>query len=93
MIFQEKLPTKPRFKKDTLIELSYGYHTPLAIHINQDLTASKHYDLIARIPIHSSYGAGYFWVWSKHAGESGLLKTLFASQYTLGGRAEPEVSL
>jgi hypothetical protein len=52
-----------------LIELSYGYDTPLAMQINQDLTASKHYDLVARIPIHNSYGYGYFWVWSKHAGE------------------------
>ena len=54
-----------------LIELSYGYHTPLAMQINQTLTASKHYDLVARIPIHNSYGQGYFWVWSKHAGERG----------------------
>jgi len=53
-----------------LIELSYGYHTPLAMQIAQTLTASKHYDLIARIPIHNSYGYGYFWVWSKHAGEA-----------------------
>ena len=52
-----------------LIELSYGYHTPLAMQISQSLTASKHYDLIARMPIHNSYGSGYFWVWSKHAGE------------------------
>src|SRR6266567_4322941 len=70
MIFQEKLPTKPRFKKDTSIELSYGYHTPLAMQISQNLIASKHYDLVARIPIHNSYGDGYFWVWSKHAGEA-----------------------
>ena len=54
-----------------LIELSYGYHTPLAMQINQTLTASKHYDLVARIPIHNSYGQGYFWVWSKHAGDRG----------------------
>jgi len=53
-----------------LIELSYGYHTPLAMQITQNLTASKHYDLIARIPIHNSYGDGFFWVWSKHAGEA-----------------------
>lgn len=50
-----------------LIELSYGYHTPLAMQITQNLTASKHYDLIAKIPIHNSYGYGYFWVWSTHA--------------------------
>ncbi len=50
-----------------LIELSYGYHTPLAMQISQNLIASKHYDLVARIPIHNSYGDGYFWVWSKHA--------------------------
>lgn len=48
-----------------LIELSYGYHSSLAMQITQDLTASKHYHLIARIPIHNSYGDGYFWVWSK----------------------------
>ncbi len=52
-----------------LIELSYGYHTPLAMQINQTLTASKLYDLVAKIPIHNSYGQGYFWVWSKHVGE------------------------
>ncbi len=50
-----------------LIELSYGYHTPLAIQITQILIASKHYDLVARIPIHNSYGSGYYWVWSKRA--------------------------
>jgi hypothetical protein len=61
-----------------LIELSYGYHTPLAMQINQYLTASKHYDLIARIPIHDSYGSGYYWVWSKRAMNPGLLKTFFA---------------
>ncbi len=49
-----------------LIELSYGYNTPLAMQINQYLTASKHYVFIARIPIHNSYGQGYFWLWSKH---------------------------
>ncbi|HYT42768.1 MAG TPA: hypothetical protein VEP90_10500, partial [Methylomirabilota bacterium] len=46
---------------------SYGYHTPLAIQITQILIASKHYDLVARIPIHNSYGSGYYWVWSKRA--------------------------
>jgi hypothetical protein len=53
-----------------LVELSYGYHTPLDIQIAQSLVASKNYDLIARIPIHNSYGSGYFWVWSRHAGVS-----------------------
>ncbi|HEY6542305.1 MAG TPA: glycosyltransferase family 39 protein [Ktedonobacteraceae bacterium] len=53
-----------------LVELSYGYHTPLAIQIAQSLAASKDYDLIARIPIHNSYGSGYFWVWSRHASVS-----------------------
>ena len=48
-----------------LIELSYGYDTPLALQITQYLTASKHYALIARIPIHNSYGEGFFWVWTK----------------------------
>jgi hypothetical protein len=51
-----------------LIELSYGFHASLAIQIDQSLVATNHYDLIARIPIHDSYGDGYFWVWSKHAG-------------------------
>ena len=59
-----------------LIELSYGYHTPLAMRIDQNLTASKLYDLVARIPIHSSYGDGYFWLWSKHAGEPGSAETV-----------------
>jgi exo-beta-1,3-glucanase (GH17 family) len=53
-----------------VIELSYGYHAPLAMQITQNLTASKHYDLIARIPLHNSYGDGYFWVWSKHVTSS-----------------------
>jgi 4-amino-4-deoxy-L-arabinose transferase-like glycosyltransferase len=48
-----------------LIELSYGYHAPLAMQIDQTLIASKIYDLVARIPIHNSYGSGHFWVWSK----------------------------
>lgn len=52
-----------------LIELSYGYHTPLAMQIAQNLIASNHYELIARIPIHNSYGSGYFWVWSKYGGK------------------------
>ena len=43
-----------------LIELSYGYATPLALQITQYLTASKHYDLLAKIPIRNSYGAGFF---------------------------------
>ena len=51
-----------------LIELSYGYHTSLAIQINQSLVASKHYYLVARIPFHTSYGDSYFWVWSKSTG-------------------------
>jgi hypothetical protein len=53
-----------------LIELSYGYHTALAMQIYQSLTSSKHYYLVARIPIHDSYGSGYYWVWSKRANES-----------------------
>ena len=60
-----------------LIELSYGYHTPLALQIYHSLIASKHYDLIAKIPIHNSYGSGYYWVWSKRATDSGPLKTSF----------------
>jgi 4-amino-4-deoxy-L-arabinose transferase-like glycosyltransferase len=64
-----------------LIELSYGYHTPLALQINQTLTASKHYDLVARIPIHNAYGHGYYWVWSKRAVNPSLLKTWFVALY------------
>lgn len=48
-----------------VIELSYGYHAVLARQITQSLIASQHYDLIARIPFHDSYGDGSFWVWSK----------------------------
>lgn len=51
-----------------LVELSYGYHAPLATQIAQTLVASNNYDLIARIPIHNSYGSGYFWIWSRHTG-------------------------
>ncbi len=50
-----------------LIELSYGYHAPLARQMTQNLIESKHYDLIAKIPIHSSNGSSYYWVWRKHA--------------------------
>jgi hypothetical protein len=53
-----------------LIELSYGYHTPLATQISQELIASKHYDLAAKIPTGTAYGQGYFWLWSKHVGAS-----------------------
>jgi hypothetical protein len=48
-----------------LIELSYGYHAPLAMQLTQILIASNRYSLIAKIPIHNSYGSGYYWVWSK----------------------------
>jgi Dolichyl-phosphate-mannose-protein mannosyltransferase len=51
-----------------VIELSYGFHAALALQITQSLTANQHYDLVARIPLHDSYGDGSFWVWSKHAG-------------------------
>jgi 4-amino-4-deoxy-L-arabinose transferase-like glycosyltransferase len=51
-----------------LIELSYGYHTPLARQIDQYLTVSQHYDFVARIPCNTDYGQGYFWLWSKHTG-------------------------
>jgi len=49
-----------------LVELSYGFHAPLATQITQMMAASKQYDLIGKIPAHSSYGSGYFWIWSKH---------------------------
>jgi hypothetical protein len=62
-----------------LIELSYGYHTSLAIQINQSLVASKHYYLIARIPIHDSYGDSYFWVWSKNMGIPNSAGNVFCS--------------
>jgi len=64
-----------------LIELTYGYHTPLAMQISQNLTASKHYDLVARIPIHNSYGHGYYWLWSKHAGEPKSANNVFAAYH------------
>jgi len=65
-----------------LIELSYGYHTPLAMQIYQSLIASKHYDLVARIPIHDSYGSGYYWVWSKHTSESSPVESSFCKVLT-----------
>ena len=51
-----------------LIELKYSYQTALATQIDQNVVASHHYNLVARIPFHNSYGDGYFYVWSKHAG-------------------------
>ena len=57
-----------------LIELSYGYHTPLAMQIAQSVAASKQYVLIARIPVHNSYSSGFFWVWSKYSGNPGSAK-------------------
>jgi hypothetical protein len=64
-----------------LIELSYGYHTPLAMQIAQNLNASKHYDLIARIPIHNSYGDGFFWVWGKRVGEARSAESVVCKIY------------
>ncbi len=48
-----------------LIELSYGYDASLAVFIDQQLRASKKYQLIDRIPNSNSYGTGYFWIWRK----------------------------
>ncbi len=67
-----------------LIELSYGYHTPLAMQITQNLTASKHYDIIARIPIHNSYGASMLV-------KPGLLKTWFARQCAPGSGTQARI--
>jgi 4-amino-4-deoxy-L-arabinose transferase-like glycosyltransferase len=50
-----------------LIELSYGYHTSLAIQLEQTLTASKQYDFVAKVPFHNSYSSGYYWMWKKRA--------------------------
>jgi 4-amino-4-deoxy-L-arabinose transferase-like glycosyltransferase len=49
-----------------LVELSYGYNAQLAVFIENELRASKKYDLIARIPYHNAYGDGYYWMWRKH---------------------------
>ncbi len=48
-----------------IVELSYGYDAPLAIFLDQQLKASKKYQLIDRIPNSNSYGTGYFWIWRK----------------------------
>jgi hypothetical protein len=48
-----------------LVELSYGYDAPIAVFIDQELRASKKYQLIDRIPNSNSYGTGYFWIWRK----------------------------
>ncbi|HZU68323.1 MAG TPA: glycosyltransferase family 39 protein [Ktedonobacteraceae bacterium] len=48
-----------------MIELSYGYHAALARHITQSLNASQDYQLVARIPMHSAYGDGSYWIWRK----------------------------
>jgi 4-amino-4-deoxy-L-arabinose transferase-like glycosyltransferase len=48
-----------------IVELSYGYDAPLAVYIDQELSASKKYQLIDKIPNSNSYGTGYFWIWRK----------------------------
>jgi hypothetical protein len=48
-----------------IIELSYGYNAALAVFIDQQLTATGKYQLIAKIPNSNSYGTGYFWIWRK----------------------------
>jgi len=48
-----------------LVELSYGYDAPMAVFISQQLTASKQYELITKIPNSNTYGTGYFWIWRK----------------------------
>jgi 4-amino-4-deoxy-L-arabinose transferase-like glycosyltransferase len=48
-----------------LVELSYGYNAPTAVFIDQQLRASKKYQLIDKIPNRNSYGTGYFWIWRK----------------------------
>jgi hypothetical protein len=48
-----------------IVELSYGYDAPLAVFLDQELRASKKYQVIAKIPNSNSYGTGYFWIWRK----------------------------
>jgi len=48
-----------------LVELSYGYNAPKAVLLDQQLRASKKYQLIDKIPNRNSYGTGYFWIWRK----------------------------
>ena len=60
---------RPLVSRPRLVNLSttlQALQEHLATHITQSLTASNHYDLLARIPVHDSYGDGYYWVWSKH---------------------------
>ncbi|HEY0756624.1 MAG TPA: glycosyltransferase family 39 protein [Ktedonobacteraceae bacterium] len=48
-----------------MIQLNYGYDLQTALFISKAIEHSKRYTLIARIPYHSSYGPGFFWVWHK----------------------------
>ena len=64
---------RPLVSRPRLVNLSttlQALQEHLATHITQSLTASNHYDLLARIPVHDSYGDGYYWVWSKRVGEA-----------------------
>src|SRR5205823_11240699 len=69
-----------------LIELSYGFHSPLATPITQKLTVSILYDLIAKIPRYDSYGSGYFWVWSKHVPNLAQDSTSYAKPRSAPGK-------
>ena len=60
---------RPLVSRPRLVNLSttlQALQEHLATYITQSLTASNHYDLLARIPVHDSYGDGYYWVWSKY---------------------------
>ena len=48
-----------------LIQLNYGYNLPTSLLIAKAIAQSKKYELIAKIPYHDYYGAGYFWIWRK----------------------------
>jgi len=49
-----------------MIQLNYGSNITTAQLIAKTLEESKEYDLVDKIPYHTYYGTGYFWVWRKH---------------------------
>jgi 4-amino-4-deoxy-L-arabinose transferase-like glycosyltransferase len=48
-----------------LIELNFGYRADVAGFVYHELSASKKYALVAKVPLSNSYGTGYYWIWRK----------------------------
>ena len=47
------------------VVLLYGYNAGLARQIDPALGPDSDYELLAKVPYHTAYGNGYYWVWRK----------------------------